>query len=102
MDTITVLDVLMLGVQILLAIVAFFGALVGNNLIAAIKELRATDTILRDKFDSYAKGTDIQEIKVQIGGIFKRLEEIKDAVGDKVSREELLLHLTNQNQTHHR
>lgn len=90
MTELTTLDILMLAVQCLLALVAFFGAIVGNNLIAAIKDLREADKELANKLDLYARKDDMVDIKKQLGGIFERLEDIKDRVSTKVGREEMI------------
>lgn len=90
MEQLSTLDLIRIVVEILLGLVAFFGTLIINNLIGAIKELRKADKELGDKFDSYVRRDDLQDIKKQIAGIFERLDDIKDAIGTKVSREECL------------
>lgn len=83
---------LLLIVNILLGLVAFFGAMVGKNLTEAIKELKLADKALADRFDSYVRRDDLRDIKDQINAMFKKLDDIKDALGNKVSRDECELH----------
>lgn len=82
-------DIISLFIQLLLGLVAFFGALVGKNLTDAIQELRKTDKELADKFDKYVLKDDMAEVKSLISGVFNRMDDIKDAVSEKVSRDEL-------------
>lgn len=79
---------LLLVVNVLLGVVAFFGAMVGKNLTAAIDELKKTDQELMNKFDKYVRRDDLEDIKRQLVGIFARLDDIRDSLGGKVSREE--------------
>lgn len=83
---------LLLIVNILLGLVAFFGAMVGKNLTEAIKELKLADKALADRFDSYVRRDDLRDIKDQINAMFKKLDDIKDALGNKVSRDECEFH----------
>lgn len=83
---------LLLVVNILLGLVAFFGAMVGRNLTEAIKELKLADKALADRFDSYVRRDDLRDIKDQINAMFKKLDDIKDALGNKVSRDECEFH----------
>lgn len=79
---------LLLIINALLGMVAFFGAVVSNNLTNAIKELKKADTTLAEKFDKYVRRDDLEDIKKQLAGIFARLDDIRDSQGTKVSREE--------------
>lgn len=81
-------DDLLLVINALLGLVAFFGAVVGNNLTNAIKELKKTDKDLADKFEKYVRRDDLEDIKRQLAGIFARLDDIRDSQANKVSREE--------------
>lgn len=83
---------LLLIVNILLGLVAFFGAMVGKNLTEAIKELKLADKALADRFDNYVRRDDLRDIKDQINAMFKKLDDIKDALGNKVSRDECEFH----------
>lgn len=83
---------LLLIVNILLGLVAFFGAMVGKNLTEAIKELKLADKALADRFDSYVRRDDLADIKQQIAAMFRKLDDIKDALGSKVTREECEFH----------
>jgi hypothetical protein len=75
-------------INALLGLVAFFGVIVGRNLTDAIKELRETDKDLANKFEKYVRRDDLDDIKRQLSGIFERLDDIKDSMGTKVTREE--------------
>jgi hypothetical protein len=88
---------LLLIVNILLGLVAFFGATVGRNLTEAIKELKLADKALADRFDSYVRRDDLRDIKDQINAMFKKLDDIKDALGNKVSRDECEFHRSKGN-----
>lgn len=88
---------LLLIVNILLGLVAFFGAMVGKNLTEAIKELKLADKALADRFDSYVRRDDLRDIKDQINAMFKKLDDIKDALGNKVSRDECEFHRSKGN-----
>lgn len=79
---------LLLIVNILLGLVAFFGAMVGRNLTEAIKELKEADRGLQKEFEKYVRRDDLADIKQQIAAMFKKLDDIKDALGNKVSRDE--------------
>lgn len=79
---------LLLVINALLGMVAFFGALVGKNLTSAIDELKKTDQQLMEKFDKYVRRDDLEDIKRQLAGIFARLDDIRDSLGNKVTREE--------------
>lgn len=79
---------LLLVINALLGLVAFFGAIVGKNLTDAIKELKKTDQQLMEKFDRYVRRDDLEDIKRQLAGIFARLDDIRDSLGSKVTREE--------------
>lgn len=79
---------LLLIINTLLGVVAFFGAIVGKNLTDAIKELKKTDQQLMEKFDKYVRRDDLDDIKRQLAGIFARLDDIRESLGNKVSREE--------------
>jgi predicted PurR-regulated permease PerM len=83
---------LLLIVNILLGLVAFFGAMVGRNLTEAIKELKLADQMLTNRFDSYVRRDDLSDIKQQISAMFKKLDDIKDALGAKVTRDECEFH----------
>lgn len=83
---------LLLVVNVLLGLVAFFGAMVGKNLTEAIKELKLADKALADRFDNYVRRDDLRDIKDQINAMFKKLDDIKDALGNKVSRDECEFH----------
>lgn len=83
---------LLLVVNILLGLVAFFGAMVGRNLTEAIKELKLADQVLTNRFDNYVRRDDLADIKQQIAAMFRKLDDIKDALGAKVTREECEFH----------
>lgn len=89
MEGISTVEVVLMIINILLAIVAWLATIVGKNLTQAVNELRKTDNMLIEKFEQYARRDDLQDIKSQLGGIFKRLEDVKDITSEKVSREEL-------------
>lgn len=88
---------LLLIVNILLGLVAFFGAMAGKNLTEAIKDLKLADKALADRFDSYVRRDDLRDIKDQINAMFKKLDDIKDALGNKVSRDECEFHRSKGN-----
>ena len=94
MENLTLAQIVLMVLNVLLALVAYFGAQVGKNLIAAIKELKETDKALAEKFELYARREDLADIKGQLSGIFHRLEDIRDRTSEKVSREELRALLT--------
>lgn len=79
---------LLLLVNVLLGVVAFFGAMVGRNLTEAIKELKEADRLLTSRFDNYVRRDDLHDIKQQIGAMFKKLDDIKDSLSTKVNRDE--------------
>ena len=86
------LPVLNLIVNVLLALVGFFGGLVLKNLADSIKELRAEDKALRDKMDGFVK-VDVLEIwrkeqREDTKLLFSKLEEIRDGMRTKISRDE--------------
>jgi hypothetical protein len=83
---------LLLVVNVLLGLVAFFGAKVGNDLTQAIKELRKADETLTNKFENYVRRDDFADIKQQISAMFRKLDDIKDGLANKVSREECEFH----------
>lgn len=83
---------LLLVVNVLLGLVAFFGATVGRNLTEAIKELKAADKEMAKTLDNYVRRDDLRDIKDQIAAMFKMLNDIKDALGNKVTREECEFH----------
>lgn len=83
---------LLLIVNVLLGLVAFFGAMVGRNLTEAIKELKEADRGLQKEFEKYVRRDDLADIKQQIAAMFKKLDDIKDALGNKVSRDECEFH----------
>lgn len=83
---------LLLVVNILLGLVAFFGAMVGRNLTEAIKELKLADQMLTNRFDNYVRRDDLADIKQQLSAVFKKLDDIKDSLGNKVSRDECEMH----------
>lgn len=83
---------LLLIVNILLGLVAFFGAKVGSDLTNAIKELRQQDKELANKLEQYVRRDDLTDLKAQIGAMFRKLDDIKDALGNKVSRDECEFH----------
>lgn len=83
---------LLLIVNILLGLVAFFGAMVGRNLTEAIKELKEADRGLQKEFEKYVRRDDLSDIKQQIAAMFRKLDDIKDALGSKVTREECEFH----------
>ena len=83
---------LLLVINALLGLVAFFGAIVGKNLTDAIKELKKTDQQLMEKFDRYVRRDDLEDIKRQLAGIFARLDDIRDSLGSKVTREECAIY----------
>ena len=82
----------LLIVNILLGLVAFFGAMVGRNLTEAIKELKEADRGLQKEFEKYVRRDDLSDIKQQIGAMFRKLDEIKDSLGAKVTRDECEFH----------
>lgn len=84
-------ELLMIVINSLLGLVAFFGVLVGKNLTEAIKELKRTDKELMEKFDLYVRRDDLQDIKHQLAGIFARLDDIRGTLSDKVSRSECVI-----------
>ncbi len=86
---------LLLIVNILLGLVAFFGAMVGRNLTEAIKELKEADRGLQKEFEKYVRRDDLADIKQQIAAMFRKLDDIKDALGSKVTREECEFHRSN-------
>lgn len=86
---------LLLVVNVLLGLVAFFGAMVGRNLTEAIKELKEADRGLQKEFEKYVRRDDLRDIKDQINAMFKKLDDIKDALGSKVTREECEFHRSN-------
>lgn len=83
---------LLLVVNVLLGLVAFFGAMVGRNLTEAIKELKEADRGLQKEFEKYVRRDDLADIKQQIAAMFRKLDDIKDALGSKVTREECEFH----------
>lgn len=86
---------LLLIVNVLLGLVAFFGAMVGRNLTEAIKELKEADRGLQNEFEKYVRRDDLADIKQQIAAMFRKLDDIKDALGSKVTREECEFHRSN-------
>lgn len=89
MEGLSVAELTLMILNILLALIALFGALVGNNLTRAINELKETDKALAAKFEQYARREDLIEIKNLVSGIFHRLDDIRDKVAEKPSRSEL-------------
>ncbi len=83
---------LLLVVNILLGLVAFFGAMVGRNLTEAIKDLQEADRGLQKEFEKYVRRDDLSDIKQQIGAMFRKLDDIKDSLGAKVTRDECEFH----------
>ena len=83
---------LILVVNVLLGLVAFFGAMVERNLTEAIKELKEADRGLQKEFEKYVRRDDLSDIKQQISAMFKKLDDIKDSLGNKVTREECEFH----------
>jgi len=79
---------LLLFVNILLGLVAFFGAWVGKNLTEAIKELQKTDKELTQKFEQYVRRDDLHEVLRQLGAIFEKLDKMQGILAEKVSRDE--------------
>lgn len=79
---------LLLIVNVLLGVVAFFGAMVGRGLTEAIKELKSADKDLADRLDNYVRRDDLRDIKEQIGAMFRKLDAIQESLGNKVSRDE--------------
>jgi uncharacterized protein Yka (UPF0111/DUF47 family) len=83
---------LLLVVNVLLGLVAFFGAKVGNDLTQAIKELREADKEMANKLENYVRRDDLRDIKDQISAMFRKLDDIKDSLGSKIARDECELH----------
>lgn len=83
---------LLLFVNILLGLVAFFGAKVGSDLTGAIKELRQQDKDLAEKLNLYVRRDDLTDIKAQIAAMFKKLDDIRDGLANTVKRDECEYH----------
>lgn len=83
---------LLIFVNILLGLVAFFGAKVGNDLTAAIKELRQQDKELAAKLEQYVRRDDLTDLKSQITAMFRKLDDIRDGLANTVKRDECEYH----------
>ena len=89
----------MIGFNILLGMVAFFGGMVIHDLSQAVKDLRLADEKMVERLADYAKKDDIRELKDVLRDmkederklfdkVFDKFELLSNELHNKVSRDE--------------
>lgn len=99
MDATVDSQTLMIGFNILLGMVAFFGGMVIRDLSQAVKDLRLADEKMVERLADYAKKDDIRELKDVLRDmkederklfdkVFDKFELLSNELRNKVSRDE--------------
>lgn len=99
MDTTVDSQTLMIGFNILLGLVAFFGGMIIRDLSQAVKDLRVADEKMVERLGEYAKKDDIRELKDVLremkdeerrlfDKVFDKLEQMAKDLSRKVDRDE--------------
>lgn len=84
MDATTVdSQTVMIGFNILLGLVAFFGGMVIRDLGQAVKDLRVADEKMAERLSDYAKKDDIRELKDVLRDMKEDERKLFDKVFDK-------------------
>lgn len=83
---------IIIGLNALLGLIAFFGGMIIRGLREDVKSLRIADEKLADKLSDFTHKDDFKEFRQEqremFGELFKKIDSINDKVAGKVDRNE--------------